>query len=222
MWFKKKKKEVYIPQQSLFKIYSYYNSNVNKEVPGYQKAVFNKFGLSINHVFDDRYTEHGDFLNDICKRVTDTDYLIIFDIDCIPTSKEWLQLLLNDLLKPRTIVGAAQTANHLRDAKNLYISPFFFAISTAYLKELNYPDLKMTDDMDGGQNLTEVITKAGGNVKYWWPTHIEEEKWYLHHPEYNIFGLGTTYNNAIYHAFYSRDNLSERFIAKCKAILAAD
>ena len=213
MFFKKKPVE-----KSLFKIFTFYNEKVNPEVPEYQQAVFKKFGFTINQVFNKRFS-HGDFLNHICRTVTDTDYIIIFDVDCIPTNKAWLSKLMEDLLEPRTIVGAAQTANHLRDAKNLYISPFFFAISTAYLKELNYPDMRMAPDMDAGQNLTEHITRAGGNIKYWWPTHIEEVKWSLYHPVHNEFGLGTTYDDSIYHAFYSRDNLSDGFISKCKSIL---
>jgi hypothetical protein len=149
----------------------------------------------------------------------DTDYLIFFDIDCIPTQKNWLQKLLDDLTAPRTIAGAAQTANHLQNGKNLYVSPFFFAISTAFLKELDYPDMNMTPDMDAGQNLTEVILKKGGTVKFWWPTHIEEEKWDLFHPEHKKFGPGTTYNDCIYHAFFSRENLAARFVLKCRSVL---
>ncbi len=214
MLFKKKPAE-----QSLFKIFSFYNSKVNPEVPAYQRAVFRRLGFSINHVVNEKFS-HGGFLNHICRKVKDTDYLIFFDIDCIPLDRQWIHRLLDDLLEPQTIVGAAQTANHLRNAQNLYVSPFFFAVSTAYLKELDYPDMTMTDDMDAGQNLTEHITRKGGHVKYWWPTHIEEEKWYLHHPDHNKFGLGTTYNDLVYHAFYSRDNLSDRFIEKCKGILS--
>jgi hypothetical protein len=204
--------------EALFKIYSFYNSKVNPKVPQYQQAVFNHFGFKIHHFIDENFT-HGDFLNHICKSVTDTRFLVFFDIDCIPLNKEWIDKTLADLSEPGTIVGAAQTANHLRDAKNLYVSPFFFAISTAYLKELNYPDMNMTEDMDAGQNLTEQIIKKGGNIRYWWPTAIEEEKWYLHHPEHTVFGLGTTYNNTIYHAFLSLHNLSARFIKKCKSVL---
>ncbi|PSL48329.1 hypothetical protein CLV51_1021196 [Chitinophaga niastensis] len=214
MLFKRKQ-----PSQSLFKIFSFYNHLVNPEVPKQQRAVFQKFGLSINQIFDKRFS-HGGFLNSICRHVKDTDYLIFFDIDCIPTRKEWFQLLLADLLETRTIVGAAQTANHLRDARNLYVSPFFFAISTAYLKALDYPDMNMFPDMDAGQNLTEHVIRDGGNVKYWWPTEIEEDKWSLYHPEHTRFGPGTTYNDAIYHAFYSRDNLSDGFFKKCKAVLS--
>jgi hypothetical protein len=220
----KKKKE-----QSLFKIFSFYNKDVNPDVPFYQQAVFTHFGFSINQIFDNKFS-HGDFLNYICTKESDTDYIIIFDIDCIPTKKNWLSLLLNDLLDPDSLVGAAQTANHLRDGKNLYISPFFFAISTKYLKALNYPDMRMTeqikksndfpDAVDAGQHLSEVVSEKGGKLKFWWPTHIEEEKWPLFHPEHPRFGLGTTYNDCIYHAFYSRSNLSGRFLEKCKSVLA--
>ena len=211
--FKKKSQE-----QTLFKIFSFYNSKVNPKVPKYQKAVFRHFGFTINHIADEGLT-HGDFLNQICRNITDIDFLVIFDIDCIPTKKEWFNKVMDDLREPRTIVGAAQTANHLTEGKNLYVSPFFFAISTAYLKELNYPDMNMTEDMDAGQNLTECIIKNGGTIKYWWPTHIEEEKWYLHHPEHTVFGLGTTYNGTIYHAFLSLHNLSVQFLKKCKSVL---
>jgi len=187
-------------------------------VPKLQKAVFEKLGFSINQVYNN-YVSHGDFLTFVCRNVTDTDYLVFFDVDCIPINKDWILKLFVDLLMPCTIVGSAQTANHLNNGQNLYVSPFFFAISTAYLKELDYPDLGVTIDMDAGQNLTAQIIKNAGNVKYWWPTHIEEEKWFLHHPVYNRFGLGTTYNDTIYHAFCSRENLSSNFIRKCESIL---
>ncbi len=203
---------------ALFKIFSFYNSRVNPKVPEYQKAVFRHFGCTINHVVKEDFT-HGDFLNYICRNIKDTRFIIIFDIDCIPLQTEWLTKVLADLSEPDTITGAAQTANHLRDAKNLYVSPFFFAISTEYLKELDYPDMNMTEDMDAGQNLTETILKKGGKIIYWWPTEIEEKKWSLYHSEHKVFGLGTTYDHLIYHAFLSLHNLSGRFIKKCKSVL---
>jgi hypothetical protein len=224
MWPKKKNKE-----QSLFKIFSFYNKDVNPEVPILQKAVFKHFGFTVNHIFNNKFS-HGDFLNDVCRTEHDTDYLIIFDIDCIPTQKKWFSLLMDDLLEPHCLVGAAQTANHLRDGKNLYVSPFFFAISTEYLKMLQYPDMRMTkqikkredfpDAVDAGQFLSESVIRQGGKLKFWWPTHIEEDKWPLYHPEHSRFGLGTTYNDSIYHAYYSRNNLSDRFLNKCRSVLS--
>ncbi|MGN6491564.1 MAG: hypothetical protein ACTHLE_06165 [Agriterribacter sp.] len=205
-------------QDETFKIFSFYNSNVDKAIPKYQKAVFRHFGFHINHIVDEKFS-HGDFMNHICRTVTDTRYLVFFDVDCIPVKGDWMEKLLNDLETPRTIAGAAQTANHLRDAKNLYVSPFFFGISTAYLKELDYPDMNPTEDMDAGQNLTEQIEKRGGNVKYWWPTDIESPQWLLYHPEHTQFGPGTTYDDRVYHAFFSRLDKSNRFVKKCRTIL---
>lgn len=202
-----------------FGIFSYYNHQVSVRLVNYQRTVFNYFGFEVNQVENNKYSEHGDFLNDIIRNVTDPDYIIFFDIDCIPVSKDWFNKLWIDLQKRDTIVGAAQTANHLQEGKNLYVSPFFCAISTDYLKKLKYPDLRITETMDGGQNLTEVIRRANGNICFWWPTDIEEELWDLYHPEHTRFGMGTTYNNAVYHAFFSRMDKSERFIKKCKEIL---
>jgi hypothetical protein len=205
-------------KEPIVKIYSFYKNNVNRKVIRYQKAVFRKFGCRIHQVLDDDIS-HGDFLNRICRTVTDADYLVFFDIDCVPVDKAWLNVLLEQLSVTRVIAGAAQTANHLRNAQNLYVGPFFFGISTAYLKELAYPDMNMTEDMDAGQNLTETIVNRNGAVVYWWPTHVESPEWYLHHPQHNVFGPGTTYNNLIYHAFLSRFDLADRFILRCKQIL---
>lgn len=205
-------------KKAKYKIYSFYKKNVGKRLPRYQKAVFRRFGFRVHHIVNEEFS-HGDFLNYVCRNVTDTDYLIFFDIDCIPVSAKWIDRLLADLSEPRSIAGAAQTANHLQDGKNLYISPFFFGISTAYLKELGYPDMNMTEDMDAGQHLTEVVMRNGGKVCYWWPSSIEEKKWTLYHPDHTWFGPGTTYDGLVYHAFFSRFDLADRFIKKCKTLL---
>lgn len=208
-----------MPSKPTYRIFSFYKGNVNPEVPHYQKAVFRYFGQEVEHVVNEDFG-HGDFLNHICRTVTDTDILIFFDIDCIPLQKDWLARLLQQLETPHTVAGAAQTANHLRDAKNLYVSPFFFGVRTDYLEELGYPDMEMVDnDMDAGQNLTETALRRGGNACYWWPTAIEDPQWTLHHPEHTRFGYGTTYDDRIYHAFLSRFDLSNRFVRKCKNTL---
>lgn len=205
-------------KQPSYKIFSFYKKNVGKRVPRYQKAVFRRFGHQVHQVCREDFS-HGDFLNHICQTVTDTDILVFFDIDCVPLSKGWLDALLNDLSRPDSIAGAAQTANHLRDGKNIYVSPFFFGISTAYLKKLGYPDMNMTEDMDAGQNLTEAITKAGGKITYWWPTEVEDPQWKLYNAEGTMFGPGTSYNHLVYHAFLSRFDLADRFVKKCKQLL---
>lgn len=205
--------------RSLLKVYSFYQSNIHPDIPKYQKMVFDAMGISINQVKKDRLN-HARFLNYIGRDVVDTDFLVFFDIDCIPTSRAWLPKLLNDVLVENyPFVGAAQTANHLQDAKNLYISPFFCCISTKLLKELGYPEAHSTEKWDVWQNITEVALSQSVSMKYWWPTEIEDQVWYLHHPEHNKFGLGTTYEDAIYHAFFSRSDTPDRFVNKCKSVL---
>ncbi len=109
---------VYIAgDKSLFKIFSFYNKSVNPAVPVYQKAVFNHFGFHVHQIFNDEFS-HGDFLNYICRGTNDTQFLIVFDIDCIPISENWFKDLMEDLHEGQTLVGAAQTANHLREGKN--------------------------------------------------------------------------------------------------------
>jgi hypothetical protein len=50
-----------------------------------------------------------------------------------------------------------------------------------------------------------------------YPTSVEEKKWIL--TENEKFGIGTNYENRIYHAFESRFNNTNNFINKCKEIL---
>ena len=195
-------------ERSLFKIFSFYNAEVAAEIPDYQRQVFAKFGLSINQVYHPTMT-HSEFLHQTCKQVTDTDYLIFFDIDCVPTQRMWLNKLITDLLEPRTIVGCAQSG---QQGCNLYVSSFCFAISTAYLRELNYPE--------AGQSLTDHIRQQGGGVSFWWPTHVEDPRWQLKHPVHKSFGPGTTYDDMVYHAFEWSDGTG--FINKCKEILARE
>lgn len=203
-----------------YRAFSFYNIHVNPDIPFYQKCVFDKFGTPIEQVYDNTMT-FDQYLNYICRTKIDTDYLIFFDIDCIPLTQDWLDVLKSDLSSDNTIVGAAQTANHLNGGKNLYISPNFFAISTSYLKKLDYPDMSAVDDMDSGHNLTKQIIEADGNLKFWWPTSIEEEKWNLYHSTHTRFGLGTTFNNTVYHGFESRNSLGDNFINKCRLLLKA-
>ena len=215
-------------EKSLYKIFSFYNKEVNPRVPVYQKAVFRHFGFQIQQVYNNEFS-HGDFLNDICRQVTDAEYLIVFDIDCIPVNKKWIDDLLADLKQPDSLVGAAQTANHLRDGKNLYISPFFFAIATEYLKELNYPDMRMTEQIKKAMIFrtpwmqVSICRKSLPNrVAGWYsggPRILKKTNGRYTTRNITRFGLGTTYHDNIYHAFYSRSNLSNRFLEKCKQII---
>jgi hypothetical protein len=82
------------------------------------------------------------------------------------------------------------------------------------------PDMCEGALWDVGGLLT-MVGKFQNEVKFkfWYPTHVEQEKWDLY-PD-KKFGYGTTYDNRVYHAFESRlSSAQNSFIKKCKEILA--
>ncbi len=202
-----------------YKIFSFYNKNVDKNFPLYQKKVFNLFGYKINQLTDYRLT-HAEFINHVVQAEKKIDFLIFFDIDCIPTSPNTINILLSQLLDHKTMVGAAQSANHIDEGKNLYVGPFFLGISTKMLKELDYPDFREKEGQyDVAQYFSEKVRETKNyNIRYWWPTNIEVPRWKLHQSKMG-FGLGTEYENLVYHAFESRKADDPRFLKKCKTIL---
>lgn len=205
-------------QDKKYGIYSYYKSNISQEIVSLQSCVFKKFEFEITQIKNDNW-EHFQFLNSILNDPLTPEFILFFDIDCIPLTKESISLVLQQIQDQNTIAGGAQTANHLLDGKNLYIGPFFMAISKTVYKKLGSPCMSSTSIWDIGALLT-IIAKFRGDVsiKYWMPSSVDFPKWDLY-PERN-FGYGTTYENHIYHAFESRWGDSDNiFIKKCKELL---
>lgn len=212
MWFKKRSNDYNLG------IYSFYKSNVCNVVSESQKAVFEKFGYNITQVLDDNIT-HGDFLNRVLNNPDSPDFLIFFDIDCIPIQSKAISKLLKQILNRKTIAGAAQTAEQFLQGKNMYVGPFFFGISKSLFLNLGSPDMNEGSFWDVGGLLT-MSAKFQGEVKirYWYPTSVETPKWKLYNK--GMFGLGTIYNKMVYHAFESRLGESNNsFVQKCNLVI---
>lgn len=179
-------------------IYSVYSDNIDKDVVFYQKEVFNYFNIELKQLeFPIHYT-HYDMLNSLFSYCTDT-YVIIFDSDCIPLKKDFLDRILDEIKNENTLSGIAQTANHLSEGKNTYVGPAFFGISMKLYHEIGSPPFNSNNVGDIGHRLTYSCREFNRSIIYWYPTHIEIPKWVLY-PD-KIFGLGTTYENLIYHQF---------------------
>lgn len=201
-----------------FAIYSFYKSNVSYSVIKGQRDVFESLGIGINQIIDDNIS-HGDFLNRILRDPKSPEYLVFFDIDCIPLKRQAIIKLLSQILDKKTIAGAAQTASHLLNGKNIYIGPFYFGISKTVYQSLGNPDMKECAYCDVGGMLTMIAKFQGeAKIKFWYPTHVQVPKWdlYMH----GKFGLGTTYSNLVYHAFESRLGESDNsFVRKCREVI---
>jgi len=211
-------------------IFSYVNKDLNPEIAKYQKLVFKKFNLKITQVFGDTikkyngefdYEDHPNGLTNIIKN-SSNDYLIIFDIDCIPLSYNFYPKLLKQIEDKKTLAGGIQCASHINKNKS-YISPAFCGFSRQLYLDCGEPSFN-TDrtpllGCDNMQRFSDVCLKLNKNIIFWDVTDPGNKKWDIlsHNTK---FGNGTIYENMIYHQFEIRFEINhDQFIDKCKQVL---
>ncbi len=200
-----------------YKIYSFVNDDLNTDIKLYQKRVFDKFNIDINQVVWKKdfekygyvilndgshyYNDHPHFLDNIIKTES-TDYLIFFDIDCIPLSPLFLDKLLNEISDKNTLSGAIQNNRF-----GTYVSAWFVGFYRNLYFECGSPPI--TDiNTDPFLRFTKSCIEHDKRINYWLPSHVER-------PPH-----GTTYENLVYHEMQIRkQSNNENFIKKCKLVL---
>ena len=210
-------------------IYSFAQNDLNKEILYYQKEVFRKFNLNINQVIIDKspgklkyQNKHGDALNKIIHNATD-DYIVIFDVDCIPLNKLFYNTLLSQIKDGNTLSGSIGCALHI-DPTIAYIHPCFFGFKKSLYYDCGAPDLKADNHpwpgtTDTAQEFTNCCRKAGKKLKFWNVTDSSDTIW--ESASLNLkFGHGTIFEDSIYHQYEIRKSTQqEPFIQKCKEVL---
>ncbi len=145
------------------------------------------------------------------------DAYVIFDIDCIPLANWVIPWLLDNALAG-LLVGIAQRANHLENDGHIYAGPSGVAFSRATFERLGRPSFRDTPRGDVGEELTYACERLGVPICLLWPTDVMENKWTLR-PGIP-FGLGTTFGNALFHAFeISKGHTVSMFLKKCSDVL---
>lgn len=91
-------------QDKKYGIYSYYKSNISQEIVSMQSSVFKKFDFEITQIKNDKW-EHFQFLNSILSDPLTPEFILFFDIDCIPLTKESISLVLQQIQDQNTIAG---------------------------------------------------------------------------------------------------------------------
>lgn len=198
-------------------IVTFYNNKIDKVVLEYQKKVFNYFNLSILQICPEKWGTHGSVIDDYIKSLgEDWEYLVIFDVDCIPLTSTIVPQSINWVKSNTGIIGVAQNANHIKNSI-IYAGPAFLAFSKKTYGILDRPSFCGNERSDNGGELTHMCLKKGYPINLLYPTSVEVPKWKL--TDSIMFGLGTTFNNEIFHNFESRNGRNLGFIEKCKSII---
>ncbi len=185
--------------------------------------------VSVYHEYPNTKLNHGDLLNIWVNRLfntTDCDCLLLLDIDCIPLSKESLDLTF-ELAYKGNLVGNIQRSNHISNNQHVFVAPSFLTISKLTYKELGRPTFSDTEQGDVAEQLTYNAEKIQLPCVYYMPKHTElfpdGESWALADgmPKY---GIGTTFEfkgqEMSFHLFQSRlGRWNKLFYNRCHQIV---
>jgi hypothetical protein len=195
---------------------TFYNDKINPEIPQYQKKVFDHFSLKINQIKSDTWPGHGQLVDNYIKSLGDNwEYFVLFDIDSIPLDKNIINEGIEWCLKNLGLFSVAQ--RHYKKSEVVYASPAFLIFSKKTYELIGRPSFVETHRSDVAGELTHKCIENSLPVNILYPNHVEVERWPLTNNQ--KFGIGTTYNNRIFHAFESRFNNTDSFVKKCKSIL---
>lgn len=185
-------------------VFSLYWDNIDDKFRYLQKRVMDHFGVPVMqhrvHGF-----QHADWIDWILtyKGYRGVDVILFLDIDCIPLEKTALSRAFHSAVQGK-IHGCAQSAAHLTRPTEIYVGPFFMCLSRRTHEYIGAPSAQPDKDFDVAQRLTVSAKGYGIEPDYLWPTEIQLPKWKL--GEDKVFGIGTTYDNSVFHLFESRTN----------------
>ncbi len=194
-------------------IITVYNEIIPSDVVEGQRKVFEKFGENIIQIKPETWGGHAHTV-DLHLKNNEWDHAIVFDIDCIPLNKDVIKNAREWILNNIGLYSVAQNPNHIPNAID-YASPAFIAFSRATYEKLGQPSFQGTKQWDVGGEFTHKALEQKLPIKLMYPSHVEIPKWRF--AGGGMFGIGTTYEDKIYHHFEGR-RITQSFLNKCKQI----
>ena len=205
-----------------------------------QKKVFDHFGITLEQLPcpEGIPHEHSEAMNGYLSNATNWDYVTIFDIDCVPTSKDTVNNAIDIVKDGNTIFGNAQAC--LNEIP--YAAPNFFTISRqVWEKTLKIWDENktlhrdifryQTYDRDGKEVICDVgekfnieNRKAGSNIRLSYPTYNEQETLWSYtggngYPNFS-WGRGTWFDSKTFHSVEIRyKHRQQLFFDVCNRII---
>jgi hypothetical protein len=184
------------------------------------RKVMSHFNIPMNYHHLNRI-DHGLWMHHIIN-TSNSDVVVFFEPDCIPLNFTFLKYIQYSFLH-ESFVGICQVSNHLPPKSHLYAGPGFYCISTKCFKKLGSPHLTGTARSDTAEELSYLAEKSEIRYRALLPNCYEkpatEGRWALGCVGY--FGIGTVYDNSIYHLFQSRKSENiELFIHRCSEVIS--
>jgi hypothetical protein len=149
------------------------------------------------------HAAHGLFIENLLLNFPD-NLVGIIDIDCVLSSQSFLLLCENKVQKSGTIIGLAQSANHLPSRDQIYAAPAFMVINGKAWHALDKPSLVADGQFDTAQRLTHELIQRNMPVDIVMPDcHSNTGPvWPL--ADKGTFGIGTFYGEKqAFHLFQS-------------------
>jgi hypothetical protein len=210
-------------------VYSVYMPNVNAELVELQRQVVETFlpaGWEFVQYLHEGELDHPPALRK-CLDESPTDTVVFLDLDCIPLASDGFAAMEAGVARGK-LVGAAQRTHHLDTKGHVFVAPCCMALSRATYEDLGSPSFfeswRIYEDeerkwrSDVAEELTYAWEERGTGIELFLPTHSEREEWDLR--DGIRYGLGTTYNDWFFHAFYSRSGEGDAvFRRKCEEVL---
>lgn len=213
---------------------SFYKPNLTPEVVSSQKNVFLKFGIDLVQVpFE---TEHSTAIENYLNNNHDYDLISIFDVDCIPIKKSFLDQIYFYLTDNMTIYGNAQSSNTL--PSNPFKSPPFVAPSFLNFKRELYESSPCKSfsfqwyptprgdnvEADVAEVFSRENEKRGVKLIYAYPTQTFGDAIWENDGSYGTkpfkYGNYTEFESNTYHNFQIRESdKQEYFIKYCKRVI---
>ena len=198
-----------------FQIYTCYNSNVSRELREDQKKVFDLFKMNITQELTPMH--HPSWLDSKTKSLKDFDVLVFFDIDAIPLKPGFYEYILDQIGDNNSIIGIEQAANHL-DPNFVYAGAPCIAMTKIAYQKMGSPSFMNNHRADTAGELTFAALEHGVDVKFFHITSSLTKQWKCGPDKY--FGLGTVYDDWLYHQFHAADIMSQmQFKNKANQIL---
>ncbi|WP_374252973.1 hypothetical protein [Acinetobacter brisouii] len=199
--------------------HSFHWDNFNKDILAAHKKVMQHFGLNVKYTQENIH--HGDWLDKVMSSST-ASVIGIIEPDLIPLNLEIVKQAVQYVYENNTFLGCAQVSNHFHPATHIFASPAFFFISRQCYLDLGKPSFSATKNADVAEHLSYLAEEKGLRYRTLFPTCFEKEPregiWPL--ASYGYFGIGTVFQNSVYHLFQSRyaENVN-LFVQRCNEVI---